>query len=77
MTTGVRQFLTYEQRLKNTTVPPARRAKGIQREPNIRQGYFDGLEVLRGHLSRCLGQVAAIAGMELPKEGVIANYRGG
>jgi hypothetical protein len=76
MTTGIKQFLTFEQRLKASVVPSARRAKGIEREPDIRQGYFDGLEILRGHLSRCLGQIAAIAGMKLPKEGLIANYRG-
>jgi hypothetical protein len=44
--------------------------------PNTRQAYFDGLEVLRGHLSRCLAQIAAIAGMNVPREGVIANYQG-
>jgi hypothetical protein len=32
---------------------------------------FEALEILRGHLSRCLGQIAAIAGMEAPTEGLI------
>jgi hypothetical protein len=31
--------------------------------------------VLRGHLSRCLGQVAMFADVELPSVGVIATYR--
>jgi hypothetical protein len=36
----------------------------------------ENVEVLRGHLSRCLGQVAAIAGMPALSEGVIAEYQG-
>jgi hypothetical protein len=76
MIIGIRQFLTYEQRLKTATVLPARRTKGIRREPDMRQGCFDGLEILRGHLSRCLGQIASIAGMELSANGVIENYQG-
>jgi hypothetical protein len=32
--------------------------------------------MLRGHLSRCLGQVAKIAGMECPDEGLIVRYQG-
>jgi hypothetical protein len=38
--------------------------------------YFDGLEILRGHLSRCLGQVTTLAGMEAPNEGIITYYQG-
>ncbi|MBB3133875.1 hypothetical protein FHS26_001588 [Rhizobium pisi] len=77
MSLGIRQFLTFEQRLK--AAGKEQDSLGDQefyRPPDTRQAYFDGLEVLRGHLSRCLGQVAAIGGMELPADGLISNYRG-
>ena len=77
MALGIRQFLTYEELLKRSdAAPPHPRFKGFRRPPDVRQAYFDALEMLRGHLSRCLGQIAAIAGMEAPKEGLIANYQG-
>lgn len=77
MTAGIRQFLTYEELLKRSDdSPPHPRFKDFHRPPDVRQAYFDALEILRGHLSRCLGQVAAIAGMETPKEGLVANYQG-
>jgi hypothetical protein len=31
---------------------------------------------LRGDLSRCLGQIAALAGVSAPADGLIANYQG-
>jgi hypothetical protein len=76
MLVGIRQFMTYEELLRRS--PEARPHPRFDkyRLPEHRQGYFDGLELLRGHLSRCLGQVAAIAGMALPTEGLIANYHG-
>ena len=66
MLVGIRQFMTYEELLRRS--PDARPHPRFDkyRLPEHRQGYFDGLELLRGHLSRCLGQVAAIAGMALP-----------
>lgn len=77
MTIGIRQFLTFEQRLKPVEdLPPHRIPHDVRRRPEVRQAYFDGLEILRGHLSRCLGQVASIAGMNLPAEGLIPNYQG-
>ena len=76
MLMGIRQFLTYEELLRrNPDAPKHPRFDGY-RLPEHRQGYFDGLELLRGHLSRCLGQVAAISGMDAPKDGLIANYQG-
>jgi hypothetical protein len=42
----------------------------------VRRAYFDALELLRGHLSRCLGQIAVLAGMDAPTERLIANYQG-
>jgi len=76
MLVGIRQFMTCEELLRRS--PDARPHPRFDkcRLPEHRQGYFDGLELLRGHLSRCLGQVAAIAGMALPTEGMIANYQG-
>ena len=77
MALGIRQFLTYEELLKRSDdAPPHSRFGDFHRPPDVRQGYFDALEVLRGHLSRCLGQIAAIAGMDTPTEGLIANYQG-
>lgn len=51
---GIRQFLTFEQRLDRTN-----------REP--RELYFDGLEMLRGHIYRSLLQIARIANMDIPQ----------
>ncbi len=77
MNLGIRQFFTYEELLKRPDNPrPHPRFRDFNRPPDTRQAYFDGLEVLRGHLSRCLGQIAAIAGMEASTDGLIANYQG-
>jgi hypothetical protein len=77
MVLGIRQFLTFEELLtQRGEVRPHPRFQDFQRPPDVRQAYFDGLEMLRGHLSRCLGQVAAVAAMEAPKNGLIANYQG-
>jgi len=75
MALGIRQFLTFEQRL---TAPGAQSPdfSGSRRPEGTRQAYFDALEVLRGHLSRCLGQIAALAGMEPPNDGIIVHYQG-
>jgi hypothetical protein len=78
MSSGIRQFLTFEERLSAHAEAPRgkRRANARRHFGRSQQDYFDALEVLRGHLSRYLGQVAAIARMELPNEGVIAHYQG-
>jgi hypothetical protein len=77
MREGIRQFLTYEQLLtRDVPLPAYARPGDFRRPPAVRQSYFDALELLRGHLSRCLGQVAAIAGMDAPQDGVVAEYRG-
>jgi len=59
MAEGIRQFLTFEQRLSGL--------------PERRLLYFAALEVLRAHLHRTLLQVAAIASMEIP--GIAAHMR--
>lgn len=77
MLSGIRQFMTYEELLnRSPDAPPHPAFRNFHRPPDVRKGYFDGLELLRGHVSRCLGQVAIIAGMDAPQEGLVANYQG-
>lgn len=77
MSAGIRQFTTFEELLRrDTSAPPHPRFRDFRRPLDTRQTYFDGLEVLRAHLSRCLGQIAVIAGMPALSEGVIAHYQG-
>ncbi|AXK42278.1 hypothetical protein [Erythrobacter aureus] len=77
MALGIRQFQTFEELLRrDDDAPPHPRFGDFHRPPDTRQAYFDGLEILRGHLSRCLGQIAAIAGMPALGEGVLAEYQG-
>lgn len=77
MAAAIRQFMTFEELLRRDTDAPRHPRFGEFRRPSdTRQAYFDALEVLRGHLSRCLGQIATIAGMPVPDEGLIANYQG-
>jgi hypothetical protein len=63
MREGIRQFLTFEQRLgSREPLRPGER----RREHEARELYCAGLEALRAHLHRCLIQVAEIAGVEIP-----------
>lgn len=75
MRDGIRQFLTYEERLRLVENLPDGHPD-FRRPPDVREAYFDGLEVLRGHLSRCLGQLTSVAGMDVPTDGLIVNYQG-
>lgn len=76
MLEGVRQFLTYEQRLTRSSEDMESGDHPDFRRPyDQREAYFAALEVLRGHLSRCLGQVALIADVALPSVGMIADYQ--
>lgn len=75
MSLSLHQFMTYEELLRHDTTDHPRFGD-FRRPHDSRQAYFDALEVLRGHLSRCLGQVAQIAGMDPPAEGLIAKYQG-
>jgi hypothetical protein len=77
MASGIRQFMTFEEYLQRDDGAPPHAGFGeFYRPPDRRQAYFDGLEILRGHLSRCLGQIAVIAGMPLPAEGMVTHYQG-
>jgi hypothetical protein len=74
MSVAIRQFLTFEQRISQRTEFDSQGPS--RRHPDDLQQYFDALELLRGHLSRCLGQVAVIAGMSVPSDGLLEEYRG-
>lgn len=77
MAAGIRQFMTFEELLRrDESAAPHPRFGDFRRPADVRQTYFDGLEILRGHLSRCLGQIARIASMPVPDDGVIAHYQG-
>jgi hypothetical protein len=77
MALGIRQFMTFEELLRrDDSVISHPRFGEFHRAVDTRQAYFDGLEVLRGHLSGCLGQIAHIAGMPMLDDGLIAQYSG-
>lgn len=76
MLVAIRQFLTFEQQLSSRQHGGTPEAGERFRSPGDRQIYFDALELLRGHLSRCLGQIAIVAGMSVPADGLIAGYQG-
>jgi hypothetical protein len=74
MLSGIRQFLTFEETLK---LDADTRSRPRARDPlNARQDYFDALELLHSHLSHCLGQVAIMARMKVPKESLLSHYQG-
>jgi hypothetical protein len=76
MLVAIRQFLTFEQMLSKRTGADGSGDGSSHRSTDILQSYFDALEALRGHLSRSLSQVAVIAGISLPTDGLIAGYQG-
>lgn len=77
MLEGVRQFLTFEQRLSSQGRDLDYGGHQDFHRPHDQwEAYFAALEALRGHLSRCLEQVTVIADVELPSVGMIATYRG-
>jgi hypothetical protein len=71
----IRQFLTFEQNLIVMDNGDSGDRYRICREQDVRQEYFDALEMLRSHIAHCLGEVAKIADMALPDDGVIGQYR--
>ncbi|HEY0838473.1 MAG TPA: hypothetical protein VGE72_31485 [Azospirillum sp.] len=76
MLIAIRQFLTFQQQLSSRYRGRASETGERFRSPEDRQTYFYALELLRGHLSRCLGQIAIIAGICVPSDGLIAGYQG-
>lgn len=77
MLLDIRQFFTYTELLERPDdAEPHLRFRDFERPRDTRQAYFDALELLRGHLSRCLGQIAVLAGVSAPADGLIAKYQG-
>jgi len=66
MLEGIRQFFTFEEQLRTDVddFPGALRARMHRHDL---QPYFAALEMLRGHLYRCMTQVAAIADIPIPR----------
>lgn len=69
MLESIRQFLTFEERLRESDNHRVRKPErdDFRRPPAERETYFAALEMLRGHLYRCLVQVSAIAKIQIPK----------
>lgn len=76
MALGIRQFATYEELIRGSVRAGHPHFSTFVRPSEIRESYFAALEILRGHLSRCIVQVAALAGMPVPTGGMIATYEG-
>lgn len=74
---GIRQFMTFEELLqRDEDQVTSLRREEFYRPPDKRQAYFDALEILRGHIGRCIEQIAAIGGVPAPNGDVIGTYRG-
>lgn len=74
MLSSIRQFLTFEQRLRDMgEAVPNRMPQGERIRPG--DDYYDALETLRGHLLRCLVQVSAIASIDPPKNQMVGRYQ--
>lgn len=64
----IRQFLTYEESLKDREGHRRPKDKSeFHRAPELRDAYFEVLNQLRFHIHSCLTQVSKIAEMETPK----------
>jgi hypothetical protein len=66
MLEAIRQFFTYEEHLRNRREVAIDSRRRFRPHDNRKQ-YFSALEMLRAHLHRCLLQVSAIAGGDIPK----------
>ena len=72
MLAGIRQFFTFEENLRTSNAEfPGELSTRLHRQEL--QPYFAALEMLRGHLYRCLAQVASVADRKIPK--ISANMR--
>jgi hypothetical protein len=68
MAEGVRQFITFEERLRiDPSLKDKAQVSDFYRPRDIQHEYFKVLEQLRVHIHSCLTQVATIADMETPK----------
>ena len=65
---GLRQFLTYEERLKAEFGDEhhSPRSPNSHRPHLLRENYFAALKTLRAHISGAAEQISTIAGMSLP-----------
>jgi hypothetical protein len=67
---AIRQFLTFEQRINSSPAPSELVIHGssdFRRTRDAREQYYAALEMLRGHLHRCLLQTAKIGNTTIPK----------
>mgnify|MGYP006968050511 FL=1 len=68
MAEGVRQFITYEERLHvDPSLKDEAQFADFYRPRDIQYEYFEVLEQLRFHMHSCLTQVSTMADMETPK----------
>ena len=76
MAEGLRQFLTFEQRLMRLHKEPVEVTHpDFHRAPEAREAYFLALEALRSHLNRCVLEIAKIGNVQLPKTGMVMQYQ--
>lgn len=66
MLESIRQFFTFEERLR-TANPSFPGELHTRMHRHDLQPYFAALEMLRGHLFRCLTQIAVVADTTIPK----------
>jgi hypothetical protein len=66
MLEAIRQFFTFEERLRNRKDPILELPRHFRGVEN-RERYFAALEMLRAHLHKCLLQIGTIAGTSIPK----------
>lgn len=73
MLEGIRQFFTFEESLQTSNVQFPGELHTRSHRQDL-QPYFAALEMLRGHLYRCLAQVAAVADTKIPKISAHMRY---
>lgn len=66
MLESIRQFFAFEESLRTANPDFPGEFHTRMRRQDL-QPYFASLEMLRGHLFRCLTQIAVIADIEIPK----------
>ena len=66
MLEGIRQFFTFEEQLRTDVEDFPGNFRARMHRHDL-QPYFAALEMLRGHLYRCMTQVAAVADIAVPR----------